>query len=383
MKRIAVIGASYLQEPIITKAKEMGIETHVFAWASDDVGEKAADFFYPISIVEKEEIFETCKKIGIDGICSISSDLAVVTVNYVADKLGLVCNSPASTLMTTNKHEMRMAFEKNGDPSPFSMIVSSKKEINNSLSFPVIVKPLDRSGSRGICKVDDADGLDKAISNAIEQGFIKKALVEEYVEGNEYSVECISYNGEHHLLAVTYKYTTGAPGFIETGHLQPSGIDSGKLKEIEKVVFHALDSLEIKYGASHSEIKINENGKIRIIEIGARMGGDFIGSALVELTTGIDFLKAVIQISLGEDPKISQVSSIGAAGVRFIFSKSDIEMYNKLKKEHPEYLVKEDIPITIDGEVKDSSSRFGYFLFRASRADDIVEYMPKDMESGK
>ena len=85
-KNITIIGASYLQLPLIEKAKAMGYTTHVFAWAADDVGEREADFFYPISITEMEQIAEKCREIEIVGICSIASDLACVTVNYVADK---------------------------------------------------------------------------------------------------------------------------------------------------------------------------------------------------------------------------------------------------------------------------------------------------------
>ena len=89
MKKLAIIGASYLQNPLILKAKAMGLETHVFAWAAGDVGEATADHFYPISIVEKEQILEQCRRIGIDGVCTIASDLAAITVNYVANGLGL------------------------------------------------------------------------------------------------------------------------------------------------------------------------------------------------------------------------------------------------------------------------------------------------------
>ena len=118
MKKLAIIGASYLQEPLIEKAKSMGIETHVFAWAAGDVGEKSADYFYPISIVEKDEILKRCREIGIDGICTIASDLAVITVNYVANNMGLTANSIACTEKSTNKHLMRAAFEKNGVKDP-------------------------------------------------------------------------------------------------------------------------------------------------------------------------------------------------------------------------------------------------------------------------
>ena len=111
-KKVAIIGASYLQEPLIQKAKSRGYETHVFAWAAGDVGEKSADYFRPISIVEKDNILEKCREIGIDGICSIASDLAVITVSYVAEHMGLVGNPISCAEVATNKHKMRMCFEK-------------------------------------------------------------------------------------------------------------------------------------------------------------------------------------------------------------------------------------------------------------------------------
>ena len=149
MKKLAIIGASYLQNPLILKAKEMGLETHVFAWAAGDIGETTADYFYPISIVEKEEILKKCREIGIDGICSIASDLAAITVNYVACQMELVGNSMKCTEKSTNKHKMREAFQQGGDPSPKSILVHSAKKLENiTLEYPVIVKPVDRHKSR-------------------------------------------------------------------------------------------------------------------------------------------------------------------------------------------------------------------------------------------
>ena len=192
MKKLAIIGASYLQEPLIEKAKNMGIETHVFAWKAGDVGEKSADFFYPISIVEKDEILKKCREIGVDGICSIASDLAAITVNYVAHEMRLVGNSPRCAMISTNKHLMRQAFEENGDPSPKSILVASIDDLNEiKLKYPIIVKPIDRSGSRGITKLLTEDGLEEAIENAKKQGFEKKALIEEFVTGQEYSVDIV------------------------------------------------------------------------------------------------------------------------------------------------------------------------------------------------
>ncbi len=379
-KKLAIIGASYLQEPLIQKAKSMGLETHVFAWAAGDVGEKSADVFYPISIVEKEEILAKCREIGIDGICTIASDLAAIAVNYVAEHMGLTGNSMDCTLVSTNKHEMRKCFEANGDPSPRSIRVSTAEDVDpEQLIFPVIVKPMDRSGSRGITKVQRKEDLSEAIEYAKSQGFEKYALVEEYAEGREYSVEYISWEGKHRFLALTQKYTTGAPDFIETGHMEPADVSPEMLKKVQNVVEHALTSLDIRYGASHSELKISKEGVIRIIEIGGRMGGDNIGSALVQLTTGYDFVKAVIETALGQEPSEKKTKQ-ASAGIHFIFSKEDLKVLDRLKAEHPEYLIEEDVHEITDAKVTDSGSRFGYFMFSADTSAQLQPYLPVNKE---
>lgn len=377
-KKLAIIGASYLQEPLIQKAKSMGIETHVFAWATGDVGEKSADYFYPISIVEKENILQKCREIGIDGICSIASDLASITVNYVAAEMGLTGNSMECSYISTNKYAMRKAFMRHGDPSPQCYRVCSAEELVSfpPLTYPVIVKPVDRSGSRGITKLDDPDRFNEAIESAIEQGFEKWALVEAFVVGQEYSVECISWQGEHHFLALTKKYTTGTPHFIETGHLEPAPIYDSLLERVKAVTMHALDSLKIQNGASHTELKIDADGTIKLIEIGGRMGGDCIGSDLVELSTGVDFVRAVIQVALGEKPDLERKTN-EAAGIRFVFSDDDLSALAKLKEEHPEYLVREDINRDCHRQIVDSSTRYGYFLMHADHAEALEEYLPE------
>ena len=380
MKKLAIIGASYLQEPLIEKAKIKGIETHVFAWKTGDIGERTADFFYPISIVEKEKILEQCRKIGIDGVCTIASDLAVITVNYVAEKLGLIGNTMECVNVSTNKHNMRLCFEKNGDPSPKSLKVKTVVDLENvELNYPVIVKPVDRSGSRGITKVEAYEELEDAIEKARDQGFEKCALIEEFATGEEYSVEYISWKGKHTFLALTQKYTTGAPDFIETGHLEPAPVDEITLERIQRVVSHALNSLGIEYGASHSELKISKNGDIKLIEIGGRMGGDNIGSALVKLSTGYDFLDAVIDVALGKEPT-AQKTKNDCVGIHFIFSQEDIECLKQLKREHPDVLIEADIHEITNHKITDSASRFGYFIFAAQDLDTIKPYLPRKME---
>ncbi len=368
MKKIAIIGASYLQNPLILKAKEMGLETHVFAWLAGDIGESTADFFYPISITEKEKILDKCQEIGVDGICSIASDLAMVTVNYVAEKMGLSGNTIECTLKSTNKYAMRDALVSKGVPCPKYVLADDSVDLNGlDMEFPIIVKPTDRSGSRAVTKLSSKSGLMAAITAARDVSFEKKAIIEEFIEGKEYSVECISFNGEHRLLTVTEKFTTGSPNFIETGHFEPAPLDDEVYECIRQVVFAALDALEIRNGASHSEIMVKSeetSGKysIKIVEIGGRMGGDCIGSSLVRLTTGIDFVRNVIDVAMGQKPSFEIGKKYAAAGIRFIFDEKDADYCRKICEEYPSLVVEKEVDEITDRKVVDSSSRFGYFI---------------------
>ena len=364
MKRLAIIGASYLQLPLILRAKELGYETHVFAWKADDVGEYAADCFYPISIVNKDEILAQCREIGICGVCSIASDLAAITVNYIANAMGLPGNSMEATAKSTNKHLMRMAFAENGDPSPKSALFREGDEIDASaFQYPLIVKPTDRSGSRGITKLETPDGLSEAVRNALKESMEKKILIEEFAEGDEYSVEYISYRRKHHFLTVTEKHTTGAPHFIETGHREPAPLSDDMVSRIRKIVEHALDSLGITDSASHTELKISHDGQIRIIEIGGRMGGDCIGSDLVQLSTGIDYVRAVIQVATGQVPNLTPVGPSGDVECVYLLNSDDVRKLEHLKATLPQKLIREVyFKPELLSKTTDSSTRAGCYL---------------------
>lgn len=366
-KKLVIIGANDFQNQLIMKAKARGLETHVFAWQDGSIGERTADYFYPISIIEKEQILQKCEEIKPIGIISIASDLAAITVNYVAEKMGLTGNGIESSVISTNKYYMRKAFEKNGDPSPRNYRSDElTEEIMDMLALPLIVKPVDRSGSRGITKIMHLDELADAIKIAEELSFDKKAMIEEYVEGEEYSVEYISYKGKHTFLALTKKYTTEAPHFIETGHVQPAEIGEKLLSKVKTVVEHALDTLMIQNGASHSEIKIDKNGEIKIIEIGGRMGGDCIGSDLVQISTGYDFVNMVIDVACGMEPVFEKVCKPARAEVCFIFTPEDLKHLEKIKAQSPEriYRISDIEPFRENSEVTDSSTRYGYYILR-------------------
>lgn len=366
MKRIVIIGANDFQNQLILKAKSLGYETHVFAWEEGAVGKYTADYFYPISITEKESILEKCRELKPDGICSIASDLASVTVNYVAENLGLTCNQTRYTDIQTNKYKMRKALQSAGISCPKFVLAdgSFHRDQITDFRFPIILKPTDRSGSRCVTKLKTADGIENAVSNACQVSFEKKAIIEEYIEGDEYSMESISFHGEHHYLATTKKFTTGAPHFIETGHRQPSGLADDIIEKAKNIVFSALDALHIENSAGHSEFKVDENGEIHIIEIGARMGGDCIGSDLVYLSTGNDFMKMVIDVACGHEPDI-RVPKHDEVEICFIISKEDLDKLETIKKTSIERIYRcSSLELKNIGNTVDSGTRIGYYILR-------------------
>lgn len=366
MKKLAVIGGSYLQLPVVKKAKEMGIEVHCFSWTDGAVCKEVADFFYPISIIEKETILYECRNIGIDGILSIASDIAVTTVNYIAEKLGLVGNKDKYSTIMTNKFAMKDTLVANGVLSSKCMKVREAGASLGDLALPLIVKPTDRSGSLGVEKINNIDNIDVAIQSAIDYSFSKEAIVEEFIIGSEVSVEAISWKGEHHILAITDKVTTGSPHFVELEHHQPSQLSINIQSRIKEIVTKSLDVLHVDYGASHSELIITVNGDIYVIEIGARMGGDFIGSDLVQLSTGYDFLRGVIEVSLGNFT-VPVIKDSLFSGIYFL--SKETECLKSVLENSDKYseIVRSEITSNDLKHVHASSERSGYFIYQAER----------------
>ena len=344
----------------------MGVEVHCFAWDNKDaVAKNTADFFYPISILDKEAILEVCKNVAIDGITSIASDICMPVVAYIAEQMGLPnYNSIESALKSTNKALMRAAFKQKQVLSPQSVTVNNF-DLPSELQygFPLIVKPTDRSGSRGVTLSNNIDELKEAISVALSESFEKQVVIEEYIEGREISVESISFNGTHYILAVTDKITTGPPYFVELEHHQPSSLSKEQLEKVRISTIQCLDALNIKYGASHAEFKIDKDNNVYVIEVGARMGGDFIGSHLVQLSTGYDYLKAVIDISLNLEFEVPNYLKNKPSGVVFLCSENMSAMPIFENQSNLMGLI--EIKRTSDEivEVKSSADRAGYYIY--------------------
>ena len=305
MKKIMILGGSLLQLPAIRQAKKMGLEAIVVDMNPEAVGFKEAGVIrLLISTIDTPKIIEAAREYNIDGIMTLASDMPMQTVAAVCEDLNLPGITLQTALNATNKAEMRMCLKKHGVPIPEFYIVREWDEFYDASKNFVekfIVKPADNSGNRGIKLITDfsIENLKEAYVYSKQYSRDGRILLEEYMEGDEFSVESISVHGVCNIIQITDKITSGKPYFVEMGHTQPSRYDAGKLKDIASVAKMGVDALGINNGPSHTEIKYTAGGP-KVVEIGARLGGDFITTHLVPLSTGVDMVAASIKCAIGE-----------------------------------------------------------------------------------
>lgn len=318
-KKLMILGASILQLPAIEKAKEMGLEV-----IAVDMNPEAVGFDVPgvvkevISTTDIPAVVEAAKRYQIDGIMTLATDMPMRAVAAVANEMNLVGIDVDTALKATNKAEMRLALQKGDVPIPQFYKVTNEEEYMEAVkhfTVPFIVKPADSSGSRGIFEVIDIKN-----QNLIKEAYnycrpfsrVGDIVVEEYMSGPEVSVETLSVDGVCNVIQITDKLTTGAPHYVEMGHSQPTRHSKEIADRIAEVAKMANRAIGIKNGPSHTEIIVTREGP-KIVELGARLGGDNITTHLVPLSTGVNMVECCIKIALGEKPDIEQKWCKGAA----------------------------------------------------------------------
>lgn len=385
-KRLFIIGASVLQLPAIKKAKEMGLYVGVADYNPEAVGIKYADEFFEVSTIDENGIYEAAKEFGADGIMTLATDMPMRSVAYATKKLGLVGISYETAIKATDKGEMIKAFEAAGVEHPWYFILETPEALDkvaDQITYPCISKPLDNAGSKGVMLIKDRKELVDAVRYSSENGRRGGVIVEEYLVGNEVSVEVMVVDGKPHILQVTDKLTTGAPHFVEMGHSQPSGLGESNVGAIRDLAARAVMAVGIDKGPAHVEIMLTKNGP-RMIELGARMGGDCITTHLVPLSTGIDMIKATIQTCLGEPVDVEQKFQKGSA-IRFfnlpygvvenISGKEDAESIPDIR----EVTFTKGVGDTV-GEIGSSGDRAGFVIAQSDNPASAVETCRKACE---
>lgn len=382
-KKIMILGASILQLPAIEKAKEMGLDVVVVDMNPNAIGFEISGIKKEIiSTIDIPAIIEAAKRHQIDGIMTLATDMPMRSVAAVAEQMGLVGIDKDTAVKATNKAEMRKALQKAGVPIPKFFVVSNEEEYKEAVKefdVPFIVKPADSSGSRGIFEVIDitnAELVKKAYEYCKPYSKVGDVVVEEYMNGPEVSAETLTINGVCHVIQITDKLTTGAPHYVEMGHSQPTKHSDEIASRIAEIAKEANKAIGIKNGPSHTEIIVTSQGP-KVVELGARLGGDNITTHLVPLSTGVNMVECCIKIALGEMPDIKHKWSRGSAIRYFEQHAGIIESIQGIDKAKRIPGIQQISIVHGAGEriteIESSGSRMGFVIAQSSNAESAIK----------
>lgn len=309
MKKLLVIGAGFLQDFVIQKAVSMGYETLAVDADPEAAGFKHAHKHAVIDIVDEKACLEYATKENIDGVLTAATDFGVLSAAYVAENLGLHGISYDTAKLIKNKYRVRRClYEHHVDDTEQAFEVNEATDISElaaKLTYPVMVKPCDGSGSRGAGKVGSAADLPAACRLAMNSSLTRRAEIESFIDGTEYGAESLVVNGEIHVLAIMKKLMTAPPYYAELGHAIPCGLPEETEQKAKRCVADAIKALDIEHGSVNMDMLITPEGKVCIVDIGARMGGNMIGPCIIPYGTGIDYVGAMIQNAVGDPVDLS------------------------------------------------------------------------------
>lgn len=351
MKKVLIIGAGFLQDFVICKANSMGYEVHTVDADPNAIGFKHAACHAVVNIVDEKACLEYAKSNHIDGVLTAATDYGVLTAAYIAQEMGLPGLKYDVAKLIKNKYLVRKClFEHKVDDTEQAFEVNVDTDINEiseKLTYPVMVKPCDGSGSRGASRVNSPEDLKNACEYAMDGSITHRAEIETFIFGKEYGAESLVVNGEVHVLAVMQKWMTEPPYYAELGHSIPTDLSPEIENKVINCVTNAIKALGVNFGSINMDMLITSDGKVYIIDIGARMGGNMIGPCIVPYGTGIDYMAAMIQNAVNDpvDFSVKEQCAVATKLLAFdsgivnripdiyeIEKKFDVEIYHHLEE---------------------------------------------------
>ena len=393
MKKIMVLAAGLLQIDVIEKAKSMGYYVLAVDGNPKAPGFNVADKAICADIVNEETMLKIARDEHVDGVIHPCSEVSMAVMGRINDELGLSGISREQAICATNKHLMRKAFEKGNAPSPKSILAQDAEDawsrLQNEFDTDAILKPSRNSGSRGIAKVSrnmDKGDFIRAYDEALSESRDHSVLIEQFIEGPEFSIEMIVWQGDIHVLTVTDKKTTGAPHFVELGHNQPSCFSATDVETLKAAAVAGVRALGVNNCACHAEAKLM-NGKAYLMEVGARLGGDFISTELTHLSTGIDMVAAAIDVALGVEPDLSAKEEPKGVCIRYFCPKPGklVSILNTEVLNNPHVYLWEIYPKEGDviPAVTSSLCRSGHVIVTEKTPQKAIELAERLIESVK
>ena len=348
MKSLLMLGGGFLQTYVIRRAKELGYYVHVLDGDPNAMGYALADEYAVINIVDEEGCLAYAREKGVDGVLTAATDYSVLTMSRIAEEMNLPGINYASAKLIKNKAAVRRClFDANADDTGYSFEITEADEMDavlKKIHFPVMVKPCDGSGSRGASKVERAEDFPAACQFAMNGSITHRAVAEPFVVGKEYGVESFVDNGDIHVLAVMQKDMTNPPYYAELGHAIPSGLSPQLEDKVKQCVRKALIAMGVNHGSVNMDLLIGANDDVHIVDVGARMGGNLIGSHIIPMGTGIDYMGNMIRAAVGDKtnwepvaepkPVATKLLALTPGTVKALPDFESIEKLNGVKIEH-------------------------------------------------
>lgn len=307
-KSILIFGAGINQIELIREARKLGLVVVVIDPQPDPPGKDEADFFYRVDGPDYEATKAIALQHKVGGLVTGQMEKPMRLMARLAQELGLKFHSPEVVERSLDKWLMKQAFFKNQVPCAKGKLfknddkieISSIKEFN----LPLIIKPKAATSSQGVYRIDHFSKIEEYIG--VTRSFSKtgEVIVEEFLDGPEFSVEAMTFHGRTTIVQYTEKFVTPFPRTVEMGHLQPADLAAGQRRALSTVVKAAIEAIGIDDSASHTEVKLTHDGP-KIVEIGARLGGDFIASYLTSSSTGVSMDRAAVQVALDMEPDLA------------------------------------------------------------------------------
>lgn len=319
MKKILILGAGLEQSLAICEARTLGY--YVVACDADPhaVGFSQADEQCVVDIQNEEKVLAIARKYAVDGVFVHAVEIPHIAAG-VASKLGLPCISPAVAQRATNKKERINYLKDNGIPCANFISVECEDELEAAavqLGFPLVIKPVDNAGSRGVRIVFSLEELADAYHEAVKYSKLKNVLLEERLSGPEISTESVVFKGKIHTFAFADRNYARpeffSPYFIEDGINFPSILPEDLQEAVYLLVEKTIRTLGIDFGAAKGDIII-DNGVPKIIEMAARTSGGWFGAGSIPAATGVNMLKPLLQMAVGDQPDFDSLKSSRSLG---------------------------------------------------------------------
>lgn len=308
MKTILLLGGSRQQTIAISKAKELGYRTVLCDYLSDNPGQFIADTFYQESTTDVDAIELVARKEKIDGIIAYASDPAALTAAIVSEHLSLPTNSAKSVEVLSRKHLFRRFLLENGYPCPKNKVIHAEmpfKEVEKrltNLTYPIVLKPTDSSGSKGISIVYSPEGAEQAFFSAAERSRNKILIAEEYIVNSLSFVlggDIFIKDGRIVFWGLMRCLRDRRSELIPVGKVFPAGLTGSQEKSVKKVLQNIVTDLNIQFGEFNVEIIVGKNDVPYVLELGPRAGGNLIPIQLSDISQ-VDLVKANVLAAMGD-----------------------------------------------------------------------------------